>query len=210
MITRYRFFLLSLLLAAAFVPGQSRAQGFAVTAGLNFNTLSDIEAEDRDATFENATGWPLGISFELPLGPVSIRPGVRYMDAGSLFESEEIFGQDVPGLADATVELVEVPIDLRFRFGTPLISPYILAGPVLRFPSGTDNGDLFELESFSYAANVGAGLEIGFAGVRLFPELKYTFGVSSVASSFEVGDTTFEPDEGGQLNTIMLSLGVGL
>ena len=56
----------------------------------------------------------------------------------------------------------------------------------------------------------GVGVEVGLGGLRLFPELKYTFGLSSFAKEFQIGNSTFEPDNDGQLNTIMLSVGLGL
>lgn len=204
---RYILFTL-LVLALAGAQGAYAQGGLGVTAGLNFNKVGDIEVGSSEATFDNATGWHVGLWFDLPLGPVSIRPGIRYMDAGSLFETEDTIIGEVPGIVDASVNLIEVPIDVRFRFGTPLISPYVLAGPVLRFPSGQE--DEFELESVSYAASLGIGLEVGFGGLRVFPELKYTFGISRFAKEFELAGQPFEPDDSGQLNTIMLSLGIGL
>lgn len=212
MINRYRMLALVALLAGGLAAaGTARAQGgLGITAGLNFNALSDIEVNNRDATFDNASGWHLGLWFDLPLGPVSVRPGIRYMDAGSVFETddEDVFG--VPGFGDFNVSLIEVPIDVRFRFGMPLVAPYVMAGPVLRFPSGGDDDD-DRLESFSYAGSLGVGVELGLGGIRLFPELKYTFGISRFTKKdFEIGGTTIRPDDNGNLNTIMLSLGVGL
>lgn len=205
--TSYRFLaVLALLGGALLSPLSAQAQGgLGVTAGLNFNKLGDIQINSSDATFDNRSGWHIGLWFDLPLGPVSVRPGVRYMDAGQLFETEETVIGDVPGIVNADVSLIEIPIDVRFRFGTPFISPYVMAGPVLRFPSGGDDDD-FELESLSYAGGLGVGLEVGFGGIRLFPELKYTFGLSRFGKEF----AGIEPEEDGKLNTIMLSLGVGL
>ena len=202
--TLHRFSLLVVLLLGFTGFQRVHAQGLGVTAGLNFNSLSDIEAADREATFDNATGWHVGVWFDLPLGLLAVRPGIRYMDAGD-FAAESDLGLPFP---DLDVSMVEIPIDLRFRFGPPMLTPYVLAGPVLRFPSGDEDE---RLESFSYAANIGVGIEVNLVGIRLLPELKYTFGISRFTSEeFEIGGTRFQVDEEGQLNTIMLSLGVGL
>lgn len=207
----YRFLTAAAVLLVLAQTGPAHAQGgLGVTAGLNFNALSDIEANNREATFDNASGWHVGLWFDLPLGPVSIRPGIRYMDAGRVFQTDDEDVFDVPGFDEFDVTLVEIPIDVRFRFGTPLISPYVMAGPVLRFPSGGDEND-DRLESFSYAGSLGVGVEVGLAGLSVFPELKYTFGISRFTSEeFEIGGTTIIPDDDGQLNTIMLSVGIGL
>lgn len=201
----------SALLLIIFLIGSdaARAQGIGLSAGANFTELSDIETGDRQATFENATGWHIHLWFDLPLGPVAVRPGVRYMDMGELFDQASI-ETAVAGInEDQVVSLIEIPIDVRLRLGLPIISPYVLAGPVLRFPSGSDDDN--RLESFSLAGGAGIGVELGLGGIRLFPELKYTFGITRFTQdSYEIGDVTISPDEDQRLNAVMLSVGIGL
>lgn len=184
----------------------AHGQGLGVAIGANFNGLSDIDTGDREATFENATGWHVHLWFDLPVGPVAIRPGLRYMDLGELLDDVRLEGEPGQVIESDAVSLLEIPIDVRFRLGIPLVTPYIMAGPVLRFP---DDGDLFE--SFSLAGGLGVGVELGLAGVKVFPELKYTFGISRFTQdSYEIGDVTITPDESQRLNALMLSVGVGL
>lgn len=186
-----------------------RAQGLGISAGANFTELGDIEASDREATFENATGWHIHLWFDLPLGPVAVRPGVRYMDMGELFAQASIENVVTGVDEDQVVTLLEIPIDVRFRLGLPIISPYVMAGPVLRFPAGSDDED--RLESFSLAGGAGIGLELGLGGMKLYPELKYTFGITRFTQdSYEIGGVTISPDEDQRLNAVMLSIGIGL
>lgn len=195
-----------LLLFFTLGPNIANAQGMGISAGANFNQLSDIETGDREATFDNATGFHLHLWFDLPLGPVAVRPGVRYMNMGALFEDVSL--ENVPS-DDEVVSLIEIPVDVRFRLGLPLITPYVMAGPVLRFPAGSDDQD--RLESFSLAGGAGVGVELGLAGVSLYPELKYTFGITRFTQdSYEIGDVTISPDENQRLNAVMLSIGIGL
>lgn len=208
---RTREQLLTALVAAvvfAFSVASVQAQGLGVSAGLNFNSLSDIDTGDRQATFDNSQGWHVAVWFDLPLGPLAVRPGLRYMDAGTVFEGVREGGI---GLGDdVNVRLIEIPIDLRVRLGVPIITPYVLAGPVLRFPTSA-NEDEDRLQSFSFAGQLGAGVELGLGGIRLFPEIKYTFGISRFTKeSYTVRGILFEPDENQQLNAFMLSLGFGL
>lgn len=197
----------SILVAAAFLASTptAAAQGLGLSLGPNFNQLSDIDTGDRQATFDNATGWHLHLWVDLPVGPVAVRPGLRYMDAGSVFDEADLSIPD----AEQTVSLLEIPIDVRYRFTVPIVTPYLLAGPVLRFPTGNQDSDRFE--SFSVAGGLGIGVEAGLAGVRLFPELKYTFGITRFTQEeYQLGGITFEPDESQHLNAVMLSLGIGL
>ncbi len=186
-----------------------RAQGLGISAGANFTSLSDIEAADREATFENASGWHIHLWFDLPLGPVAVRPGIRYMDMGQLFDQASI--ETVIGGVDEdqVVSLIEIPVDFRFRLATPLISPYVMAGPVLRFPAGSDDED--RLESFSLAGGAGIGAELGLGGIKLYPELKYTFGITRFTQdTYQIGSVTITPDNDQRLNAVMLSIGIGL
>ncbi|MEX0748188.1 MAG: outer membrane beta-barrel protein [Rhodothermales bacterium] len=193
------------------VPRTGHSQGLGVSVGANFNDLSDINAGNREETFENASGWHVHLWLDLPLGPVALRPGIRYMDLGNLFEDSSIEDRFSAFDPDQAVALLEIPIDVRIRLGLPLISPYVLAGPVLRFPTETGEENQFQLKSFSVAAGVGVGVEIGLVGFRLYPELKYTFGITRFTEEeFRIGGVTFEADDDQRLNAIMLSLGVGL
>lgn len=214
MTNRYKYCLTACLLCACFAAaGVARAQGLGITAGLNFNELSDIEINDQETTFDNAQGWHVAIWYDLPLGPLAIRPGIRYMDAGELYGEVEdgIDLGDVEQFRDFDVSLIEIPIDVRIRLGFPILTPYVLAGPVLRFPTSSEENDDDRLESFSFAGGLGAGVEVNLAGIRLFPEIKYTFGISRFTKEeFSVGGVDFRPDEDQQLNTVMLSLGIGL
>ncbi len=197
----------ALLFVSAGLTYSARAQGLGISVGANFNSLSDVDTGDRQATFENATGWHLHLWFDLPVGPVAIRPGLRYTDVGEVFDDARI-GVD-PFRVEQVVTMLEIPVDLRIRLGVPIVTPYVMAGPVLRFPAGTDDED--RLKSFSLAGGAGIGVELGLVGIKLFPELKYTFGITRFTQdSYEIGGVTISPDGSQRLNAVMLSLGVGL
>lgn len=195
------------LASAALGIQQAAAQGFGISGGANFAELSDIDTGDRQATFDNASGWHVQAWLDLPVGPIALRPGIRYLDAGSLFEDATVEGGTTTD--DDKFSLIEIPVDVRLRLPLPLISPYLMAGPVLRFPS--DSGDDGRFESFNLAGGAGVGAELGLGGLRLYPELKYTFGITRFTQDdYELGGVTVSPDEDQRLNTIMLSLGIGL
>ncbi len=105
--------------------------------------------------------------------------------------------------------LLEIPIDVRYRMPLPFLTPYVMAGPVLRFPSG-DEAIKDNLKEFSLAGSLGVGVEVSLLGLRLYPELQYTFGVTEFTKGFEVGGVEINPDARQHLNVVMLRVGVAL
>lgn len=203
-----RISLVALLIGLG-APSLVHAQGMGISAGANFNGLGDMEAGDRSATLDNVAGWHVHLWFDLPVGPVALRPGLRYMDAGRIFNPDESANFGDAFTEDQAVAFLEVPVDVRFRMSLPLVTPYVMAGPVLRFTADPDNED--RLETFSLAAGAGVGLELGLVGLRFYPELKYTFGVTRFTQEeYQLGGVTVRPDEDQRLNAVMISLGIGL
>ncbi len=187
--------------------GLAHAQ-LGVAGGLNFDSFGDIETTSARGTFDNATGYHFGVFFDLSAAPIAVRPGVFIRDAGEvafrLQETDQKF----------SLSFIEVPIDIRVPLlHAPLVSPYVLAGPVLSFPrSGNDEFD-DSLEDLAISGSVGAGVKVTVpgAGLRLYPELRYAFGLSGfLKDSFEVGGVTFAAENTVRLNAVMLRLGVGL
>ncbi len=197
------------LLALVLVVAPKAQAQVIVSLGLNFNSVSDVDFGSRDATFDNKTGWHAGLAYDFALGPLGVRAGVRYMDAGALYEDSF---EGIPNIDDkVSINLLEFPVDLRFRFNAPIITPYVMAGPVVRIPVVSDDGFKDSLESLSVAGGVGAGLEVGLAGFQLFPEIRYTFGISRfLKEDFELGGRTFTASDDQRLNAFMISLGIGI
>ncbi len=194
------FFLLAVLF---WTPANSFAQ-LGIAAGLNFESMSDISG-NRDATFENASGYHVGLFYNMGAGPVGLRIGAYYRDVADV----EI---DRAGVVDAfDLTMIDVPIDLRFNLtATPLIRLYLFAGPVLSFPSSGNAEYDDALEKVSVAGNVGAGIAISVGGITLYPEFRYAIGVSRfMKDKFEIGGFEFDSDEAQRQNSVMLRLGIG-
>jgi len=164
---------LCLLGSAAAVPAQAQ---LGVAGGLNFESIDDVKAGSGSATLDNSTGYHVGVVYDLSVGPVGIRPGVYYRRVGTFDLST------VGGLAETkyTVSAWEIPVDLRYTFlPTPIVSPYLAAGPKLTLPRGEDDFDE-AVTDITYSLNVGVGANISLPGLSwtLQPELRYTFGAS--------------------------------
>jgi hypothetical protein len=210
---RYRP-LLALLVVGLLAGGLSmpaRAQ-FGVAGGLNFESADDIETASTSATLDNSTGYHVGLVYDLSLGPVSLRPGVFYRRVGT-YDLSTVSNQ----LSDPryTVTAWEVPVDVRVTIlPTPLVSPYLLAGPKAVLPRGEDDFD-DAVEDVSYTLNVGVGAEISLPVVSLTlqPELRYEFGATGFIkddTTVELGDQNvqFSPQDSPTLSTFALRLNV--
>jgi len=195
---------LALMLGTA-APAQAQ---FGVAGGLNFESAGDIETNSTDATLDNSTGYHLGVVYELGLGAATLRPGVFYRRVGTFeFSQSALPG----GETSFDVAAWQVPVDLRFTvLPTPLVSPYVLAGPMATFPRGEDEFD-DATEDISYSFNIGLGANITLpaTSLKIQPELRYEFGASKfIQDDFEIGDTSFNAQDAPRFSAFGLRVNV--
>lgn len=208
---RYRLLFAALGLIFGLAAAQPAQAQLGVAAGLNFNSMGDIDfgtdVADAEATYENSTGFHFGLFYDLAVGPLAVRPGVFYRQAGK-YEGVAALEDEVSAF---DLSLIEIPLDLRFRLAAlPLIKPYLLGGPVLMLPQGEGNFDE-ALNDISFAGNVGAGVEVSLGGIRLMPEIRYSFGVSNfVKEDPTIGGVDFQASDGERLSAVMLRLNIGI
>lgn len=170
----------ALLLIAMLGAAPAQAQ-FGIAGGLNFESSDDISGQGVDANFDNSTGYHIGIVYDAGFGPVNIRPGFFYRKVGTYN-----FGNVGGGSANIDISTFEIPVDLRLNLlVTPVLKPYLLAGPMLTIPRSNAEGfaDGFDddfTEDVSLSANIGAGVQLSLPAVpfKLQPELRYEFGIS--------------------------------
>ena len=76
---------LGLVLVALLAATPASAQ-LGITAGLNFDSIDDIDASAQDArgTFDRASGYHAGIFYDLGAGPISVRSALVYRDLGTI------------------------------------------------------------------------------------------------------------------------------
>jgi hypothetical protein len=201
----YPALLALLLLGVTSTPAQAQ---LGVAGGLNFESAGDIETNSTDATLDNSTGYHIGLVYELGLGPATLRPGFFYRRVGTFEFSTDALPQ---GENRFDVSAWQVPVDLRFTvLPTPLVSPYILAGPMATFVRGEDDFD-DATEEISYSLNVGVGANISLPAVslKIQPELRYEFGASKfIKDDFEIGGTEFQPQDSPRFSALGVRLNV--
>ncbi|MES3629413.1 MAG: porin family protein [Longimonas sp.] len=207
---RLRYSTLLLLVASLgflLVPQQSHAQ-IGVVGGLNFESLDDLSSESASANFESSTGYHVGLAFNRDFAVLGLRLGAIYRRVGEYrFEDFDDAG-DLLDSESFSLSTIELPLDLKYRFTLPLVTPYAMAGPQVSFPIGeNDLGD--GLEDVTLSGNIGAGVEFNLAGLRLTPELRYEFGVTSlVEDEFEILGTSIQPSESPNLSAFSVRLHV--
>ena len=126
-----------------------------------------------------------------------LRPGVVYLNAGSLFEGASFLNQD-----NFNVSFVSFPVDFRARFG--IID--IFAGPEFQTVLSTSADPDLESNLKSWVVNggIGAGIRLG----PLMPEIRYLFGLSGLTEDdFTVGGINVSTDNGQRQQTVRASVG---
>lgn len=189
--------LLVLMLAGSgLLASPARAQ-FGVTGGLNFAQMDDftssVQNTSVNAAFDNATGYHVGLVYELGGGRWSVRPAAVFRTIGTYTLPQDPTVSDIRDEFD--LQVVEVPFDIKLRLlDLPLIHPYLLAGPMASFPWG--EGDFSDAtEEIALSANVGGGINIetSWLPVSLQAEIRYETGVTDMLKNdFTVGGQTFE------------------
>ncbi len=179
-----------------------------MAAGLNFDRLGDISTQSGATNFDNATGYHFGVFFDLGALPIAVRPGIFIRKAGDV-------DWNVTGVVQSfDLTLIEVPIDVRIPLlQAPLLKPYILGGPVVSFPRSNRDEIQDSFEDFLLSGSIGFGVEVKVPaiGLRLYPEVRYAFGVSRfMKDSFTIGGVNFDAEDSTRLSAVMVRLGVGL
>jgi hypothetical protein len=204
--------LVLVLLALARGPVEG-ASVSGVAIGLNYASLGDIRTENVKSTYESRTGTHAGLYAQSALGPLGLRLGAVYMNAGPLFEglSGQLGGS--VGFDDTfDVRFFVVPLDLQYRIPAPTLQPYLLFGPEIRFDlSSADDFD-DNLENVVWGGNVGVGFEVTvpFLDLALSPELRYAFDLSDLTKDeLRIGGESFALEDGARTGTIHVRLHLG-
>lgn len=190
-------------------PAQGQL-GIGVIGGANFSSLSAMQANGALVSFDNATAFHAGVFLNLQLGPVGLRPSILYLNAGPLFEGATFLNQD-----DFDLAYVAIPVDITYTIGFGPLKPYLFAGPEFRVLNSTGAPlDLEEnLQTFVMSANVGLGLALSLPGssLRLYPQIRYSFGISELTdATYQVEGISIQTDGDSRVNMWLLSLGIGL
>ena len=176
-----------ILLAAT--AATANAQGFGVTAGANFADISggDIDGSDIDSR----TGFVGGVFYEHKLGTsISIRPEVLYSFKGGT----NTLANDVTWQND----YIEVPVLLKYSFGSGATHPFVLIGPAIsfnvncNFTDGTDEASCDDVFGSDVASSTDFSgiLGLGIQWNALDINVRYDLGFTNVLEDVDATNKT--------------------
>lgn len=179
---------------------------FGVAAGANFENLGDLDSGDAEASFARATGYHVGVFFNLGAGMFAVQPGVYLRDFG------DVELQDESGARMFSMTAIEVPIDLRLHAlrGGP-VSPFVFVAPVVGFATTSDEGFKDALSDLTLTANIGGGVEIAAGGVALTPEIRFARSLTPYfedGETFDLAGADFTMTDVSSQRAVMLRLGI--
>lgn len=145
-----------------FMIGQANAQlRLGVKGGLNISSVhfsSDVLKSD------NVTGFQVGPMIEgsLPLVGVGFDAAILYAQKG--LETQTVGG----GKTTLKNDYIDVPVNLKWKLGLPMVKVYLAAGPYVGFRVGGNKiweipgsmVDQVKTKNFSAGLNFGAGVEL--------------------------------------------------
>lgn len=152
------FVLVALMILVA-TPAQSQIR-FGLKGGVNISSVhfnSDILKAD------NVTGFQIGPMIEttLPLLGTGLDLAVLYSQKGMDIKSGS-------GTKSIKNDYIDIPLNLKWKFGLPILKVFLAAGPYVGFRVGGDKVwdvpgsivDQVKTKNFSAGLNFGGGVEL--------------------------------------------------
>lgn len=167
--------IMALVLGCASANAQFR---FGIKAGVNLNSLSVKNLQDSFNS-DNGCGFTGGImtEFQVPIIGLCFDASLMYTHMSAhtdLFELKDnnLSNDEITPKKD----FLEIPINLKYKLGIPVIHPYIFTGPSFAFKlTGDDN--VLKTKTFQCAWNIGAGVEL-FSHLQI--GASYGFGLNNI------------------------------
>ncbi len=182
--------LITVLVIAAFAgllalpqPAAASIQ-FGIKAGGNMAKPTGADADDPLATLKSRMGFTGGIFLAFNFGSVlTIQPEILYTMKGASYVALDDSYTD-----KLYADYIEIPLLLKLRIPSPVIQPFIFAGPAVGFKlsekherDGVPFGDVL-FKNNDYGAIFGAGVNLG----RSFMiDVRYSLGLQKVINTVE-------------------------
>jgi hypothetical protein len=171
---------------------------FGIKGGGNMAKITGADAQDINTTLKNKVGFVAGVFVAFNMGSVFTLQleGLYTMKGVNMVEtdvdpnvSQKLYGN-----------YVEIPLLFKFRIPTPLVSPFVFAGPSVGFKLSekfTVDGQSVPLtqallKNNDYGAVFGGGLNIGS---HFQVDVRYSMGLQKVIATVE-GETPLDIKNG--------------
>lgn len=167
---------------------QASAQGFGVTAGMNFNSTK-IEDVKTDAK----AGWNIGVTYglDLPLG-FSLQPSLVFIQKAADYSPVDAV------TAVQKVSSINIPVSVQWGPDLIVARPFIDVTPYLGYSmsnklkgnlAGIVKGETSLANAFEYGVGLGAGLNVW--KLQAIVRYNWNFGTLGKLSDFkdlQIGD----------------------
>lgn len=149
-------FLCAMAFLAVAIPAQAQLR-FGIKGGLNITSVhfdSDLLKSD------NVTGFHIGPMIEATMPLLGFG-----FDAALLYSQKGMESSSSGVKTTMKTSYIDVPVNLKWKFGLPIVKAYLAAGPYASFRVGGDKiwnvlSDQLETKSFGAGLNFGAGVEV--------------------------------------------------
>lgn len=137
------------------VPANAQLR-FGIKGGAN---ISKVSISKDVMNSDNVTGFNIGpmVEMKLPVVGIGLDAAILYSQRGVETLNETM-----------KTSYLDVPVNLKWKIGLPLVKPYLAAGPYVSFRVGGDKfwdiphsvGDQLRARNFGAGLNFGAGVEV--------------------------------------------------
>lgn len=205
------FTVIPLLFATVLFVSPAQAQmGF--SAGYGFNILNQPSFEGATNEFDGNGGFNVGLFYNFPMGRVALQPGLSLRQSSLDWQLDEVNFSPLQG----QIRVVEIPVDVRYRFPGEAFTPYVAAGPGFNFVHTAQHDMRLALDrpqgtTYFTSVNLGAGVEVPLEGLgmMLLPELRYSQALSGfLRESYMIRTVPFEADSSVRMSSLTLRLGI--
>jgi len=185
---------LVVLLALCMVLPVSSQVNLGILGGLNLANIS-VDPEQEGLDWSNRTAFGFGGVLDFNLNEsVALHLEPMYLQKGTKADVEETFE------IEFKAAYLEIPVMLKYAFGTSEIKPYVIAGPSIGYNlsakvkmSGggeSEEEDVKDtIKSFDFGLGFGAGVNVLMGNNSIFVEARYTLGLTNINDDPDDPDT---------------------
>jgi hypothetical protein len=169
---------------------------FGVRGGLN---VSSVKFDQELLNAENLNGFHIGPTFELMIPYV----GVGF-DASILYSQKGLYNDTE--MRTLSTDYIDVPVNLKWKVGIPVVKGYLSAGPYVSFCVGKESPEniktQIDTKTFAAGLNFGAGVEV-FGSLQV--GFNYGLGLTNDYSAKKI-DTDYVANGKSKLISVTAAL----
>lgn len=142
--------------------------------------------ENYDASYyksvqpKSGTGFRLGLLANYRLSKrwsITAKPELAFY--GSTISTLRV---DNDAYTWETVPMAELAADIRYKLPLKAVQPYLYAGPTYKYALAENDANLLTINGRPFCLDAGIGVEKKFKKFAVAPELRYSYGLTRIAS----------------------------